>query len=80
MATTSIHLPLVRTAMSAATEGYARAPALSADEAAGLICRALVDRPRLISPWWARLGGPLTALAPATADRAMTAVWRRRRR
>lgn len=65
----TVHLPLVRTAMSAPTRGYDRLPALTADDAAALLCRAITDRPRLISPWWARLGSVLTAAAPATAER-----------
>lgn len=66
---TTVHLPLVRTAMSAPTRGYDRLPALSADEAAAVLCRAIVHRPRVISPWWARLATVLTAAAPATAER-----------
>lgn len=69
----TVHLPLVRTAMSAPTRGYDRLPALTADDAAALLCRAITDRPRLISPWWARLGSVLTAAAPATAERIAAA-------
>ncbi|WP_165962669.1 SDR family NAD(P)-dependent oxidoreductase [Occultella glacieicola] len=76
VATTSVHLPLVHTAMSAPTARYATAPGLSADDAAALVCRAIVDRPRLISPWWARLGGAVSALAPAASDRLLGTVLR----
>ncbi|UFU05254.1 SDR family NAD(P)-dependent oxidoreductase [Ruania halotolerans] len=69
VAATSIHLPLVHTAMSAPTTAYARAPGLTADGAAALVCRAIVEKPRLISPWWARAGGLIGAAAPAAADR-----------
>ncbi|MFC7405108.1 SDR family NAD(P)-dependent oxidoreductase [Georgenia alba] len=70
VAVTSVHLPLVHTAMSAPTRAYAHAPGMTADEAASLLCRAITERPRLISPWWARLGGVLSAAAPRLADRA----------
>lgn len=69
----TVHLPLVRTAMSAPTRGYDRMPALTASEAAALLCRAITDRPRLISPWWARLGSVLSVAAPATAERIAAA-------
>ncbi|SED82560.1 SDR family NAD(P)-dependent oxidoreductase [Ruania alba] len=71
VATTSIHLPLVHTAMSAPTAAHAHAPGLTADGAAALVCRAIVDRPRLISPWWSRLGGLLSGLVPAASDRLL---------
>lgn len=69
----TVHLPLVRTAMSAPTRGYDRLPALTADEAAALLCRAITDRPRLISPWWARVGSVLSVAAPAAAERIAAA-------
>ena len=69
----TVHLPLVRTAMSAPTRGYDRMPALTANEAAALLCRAITDRPRLISPWWARVGSVLSVAAPATAERIAAA-------
>jgi short-subunit dehydrogenase len=66
VAATSIRLPLVHTAMSAPT--YAGMPGLSARGAAQLVCRAIVDRPRLISPWWVRLGGFAMEAAPGLSD------------
>jgi short-subunit dehydrogenase len=41
---TTVHMPLVRTPMIAPTKEYDEAPALSADEAADLVLRALVTR------------------------------------
>lgn len=67
VATTSLRLPLVHTGMSAPT--YRSAPGLSVRGAAQLVCRAIVDRPRLIAPWWVRLGGVLADAAPGTSDR-----------
>ena len=56
--TTSIYMPLVRTRMSAPTPEFRYVPGLSPEEAAGLVCKAIVERPKVISPWWA---GPAEA-------------------
>jgi NAD(P)-dependent dehydrogenase (short-subunit alcohol dehydrogenase family) len=61
IACTSIYFGLVHTRMSAPTEIYRDMPGMTADEAAGVVCRALVKRPRRIEPWWV---GPLRVLAP----------------
>ena len=50
----SIYLPLVYTRMSAPTpqlrEGMA--PGMTADEAAAQVARAIIQRKRVIAPWW----------------------------
>ena len=51
--TTSIYMPLVRTRMSAPTPELRYVPGLSPDDAAALVCKAVADRPEVISPWWA---------------------------
>lgn len=61
IACTSVYLGLVHTGMSAPTKGYERMPGQTPDEAAAVICRALITRPRTIAPWWL---GPLRLLAP----------------
>ncbi|MEU6580263.1 SDR family NAD(P)-dependent oxidoreductase [Nocardia sp. NPDC046763] len=55
--TTSVYMPLVHTRMSAPTD-FSGVPGLTADEAANLICHAVVARPLEISPWWT---GPVQA-------------------
>jgi NAD(P)-dependent dehydrogenase (short-subunit alcohol dehydrogenase family) len=62
IACTSIYLGLVHTRMSAPTPAYRGAPGQTPDEAAQVICRALVRRPRRIAPWWL---GPVRLLEPA---------------
>lgn len=52
IACTSIYLGLVHTRMSAPTDVYRGMPGLTDDEAARVICRAIVRRPRKIEPWW----------------------------
>lgn len=49
---TQIYLGLVHTAMSAPTAAYASLPGQTADQAACVICRALIERPTSLSPWW----------------------------
>ncbi len=61
IACTSVYLGLVHTRMSAPTKEYASLPGLSADEAACVLCRALIRRPRSLAPWWL---GPLHWLSP----------------
>ncbi|MBN9415387.1 MAG: SDR family NAD(P)-dependent oxidoreductase [Candidatus Eremiobacteraeota bacterium] len=58
---TSVYLGLVHTRMSAPTKEYASLPGLSADEAACVLCRALIRRPRSLAPWWLE---PLHWLGP----------------
>jgi NAD(P)-dependent dehydrogenase (short-subunit alcohol dehydrogenase family) len=48
----SIYMPLVHTRMSAPTPAFRYVPGLSAGDAADLVCKAIVDRPKVISPWW----------------------------
>jgi short-subunit dehydrogenase len=59
--TTSVYLGLVHTRMSAPTEGYRTMPGMTPEEAAQVLCRAIVRRPRKVEPWWIR---PLRILAP----------------
>ncbi len=62
-----IELPLVATAMAAPTYGSAPRGALSPEQAAARVLRAL-DRPlTLVSPAWARTGAVLSQAAPALA-------------
>jgi NAD(P)-dependent dehydrogenase (short-subunit alcohol dehydrogenase family) len=61
IACTSIYFGLVHTAMSAPTAAYASMPGQTADQAACVICRAIIERPRSIAPWWLE---PLRWLSP----------------
>ena len=81
--TTSIHFPLVHTAMSAPTAMFRRVAGMTPDAAAGAVCRAIVHRPRLMGPWWARWQAAGGEAMPALNDRVMTSYARsieRRRR
>jgi NAD(P)-dependent dehydrogenase (short-subunit alcohol dehydrogenase family) len=50
---TSIYLALVRTRMTEPTPFLRKLPGLSADEAADVVAKAIIERPRTIEPWWA---------------------------
>jgi NAD(P)-dependent dehydrogenase (short-subunit alcohol dehydrogenase family) len=61
IACTSIYLGLVHTRMSAPTERYRTMPGMTAEEAADVVCRALIARPRRVEPRWLC---PLRILSP----------------
>lgn len=63
----TVHLGLVRTRMSAPTALYRRLPASTADEAAGIVCAAVVRRRRW-RPWWSRAAAVGAAVAPDVTE------------
>ncbi|WP_024804728.1 SDR family NAD(P)-dependent oxidoreductase [Nocardia sp. BMG51109] len=73
---TSVYMPLVHTRMSAPSD-FGPTPGLTCDEAADVVCHAVVARPVEITPWWT---GPLQAWSDLTrgpAHRLMTRSYRR---
>jgi short-subunit dehydrogenase len=79
VATTSVHFPLVHTDMSAPIPLYRELPGMTTGEAADAVCRAVAYRPRLMSPWWARIGGMVAAAAQPSNDALMTMYYRSQR-
>lgn len=69
--TTSIHLQLVRSPMLGPFRMWNYLPGMSTDEAADIVARAIVRRPRTISPLWARVGGSVYHLAQAPVEAAL---------
>ncbi|HZV72524.1 MAG TPA: SDR family NAD(P)-dependent oxidoreductase [Conexibacter sp.] len=65
---TSVYMTLVHTRMSAPTDDFRLVPGLSADDAAGLVCHAIVDRPPAIAPWWASAAALIDTAARGTSD------------
>jgi NAD(P)-dependent dehydrogenase (short-subunit alcohol dehydrogenase family) len=74
---TSVYLALVRTRMSAPTYDDSSVPSLDANEAADVLCRAIVDRPQVIAPWWAHAAAGLDGVARGPSDLLMRHVGRR---
>jgi NAD(P)-dependent dehydrogenase (short-subunit alcohol dehydrogenase family) len=66
---TSLYMALVHTRMSAPTDDFKLVPGLSADDAAGLVCHAIVDRPSAITPWWVTTAALIDVAARGTSDR-----------
>ncbi len=51
---TSVYMTLVHTPMSDPTPILRRMPGLSAEQAADIVAKAIIDRPGRVQPWWVR--------------------------
>jgi NAD(P)-dependent dehydrogenase (short-subunit alcohol dehydrogenase family) len=72
----SVYMPLVHTRMSAPTPAFRYVPGLSAEEAADLVCKAIVERPKVISPWWVSAVEAGSAVTRRPWETAM-GIWNR---
>jgi hypothetical protein len=61
-------MTLVHTRMSAPTRDFDRVPGLSPEQAADIVCHALVRRPTLVAPWWGHVAGALCDLARGPSE------------
>ncbi|GFG90264.1 SDR family NAD(P)-dependent oxidoreductase [Mycobacterium bourgelatii] len=66
---TTVHMPLVRTPMISPTAMYDKFPALTPDQAAGVITDAIVHRPRRSSSPFGQFAAVADAVNPAVMDR-----------
>jgi short-subunit dehydrogenase len=66
---TTVHMALVRTPMISPTTMYDHFPALTPDQAAGVITDAIVHRPRRASSPFGQLAAVADAVNPAVMDR-----------
>jgi short-subunit dehydrogenase len=73
---TTIHMPLVRTAMIAPTGIYANFPALTPEEAAQKICDAIIDKPKRVSTRLGVATQVVYALAPKAADQIANSIYK----
>ena len=67
----TVHMPLVRTPMIAPTAAYQQMPALTAEDAADIVIRALLTRERELGTW---LGAAVSlgyVLSPAGMERLL---------
>ena len=74
---TNVRMSLVRTDMIGPTGLYAKAPALTAEQAAAKVVRALEDRPVTVDPLPARAIDAINLLTPRVADVLFHAVHQR---
>ena len=68
VAITAMYMPLVRTPMIAPTKMYDRFPTITPDEAADMICEAIIHKPKRIATPMGTLGQILYALNPKSID------------
>jgi short-subunit dehydrogenase len=66
---TTVHMPLVRTPMIEATTIYQRFPVLTPEDAADVLCQAIVHRPRRVSPAFGQFAAFADAVSPQIMDR-----------
>ena len=68
---TTIHMPLVKTAMIAPTKMYDSFPTITPDEAADLVCEAIRAKPKQINTRLGTFGEVAYALAPKAVDQIL---------
>jgi NAD(P)-dependent dehydrogenase (short-subunit alcohol dehydrogenase family) len=76
---TSIYMALIHTRMVEPTKSLRNVPGLSPDQAADIVARAIIKRPRTIAPWWVWPAELTTVFLRAPVERA-TQVWYRHTR
>jgi NAD(P)-dependent dehydrogenase (short-subunit alcohol dehydrogenase family) len=64
----SIYMTLVHTRMSAPTRDFDRVPGLRPDQAADIVCHAIVHRPAAVAPWWGKVAGALSDLTRGPSE------------
>jgi NAD(P)-dependent dehydrogenase (short-subunit alcohol dehydrogenase family)/thioester reductase-like protein len=65
---TTVYMPLVRTPMIAPTDIYKAFPTLTPDEAAQMLCDAMIDKPKRVASRLGTFGEVLYAVSPKTVD------------
>lgn len=73
----TVYFALVRTRMIAPTPVLGRLPGLSPDQAADVIAKAVIERPRTLEPPWVLPAELASVLLAGPADRAAR-LWHRR--
>jgi NAD(P)-dependent dehydrogenase (short-subunit alcohol dehydrogenase family) len=74
--TTIIYMPLVRTPMIAPTKMYRRFPTITPEEAADMICEAVIHRPKRIATPVGTLGQILYAINPKSIDYILNSAYK----
>jgi short-subunit dehydrogenase len=72
---TTIYMPLVKTPMIAPTNIYDAFPTLTPDEAAQMICDAIIDKPKRLATRLGTFGQVLYAISPKVVDQVMNTAY-----
>ncbi len=72
---TTIYMPLVRTPMIAPTDIYKAFPTLTPEEAAQMLCDAMIDKPKRKASRLGTFGEVLYAVSPKTVDLVMNTAY-----
>jgi NAD(P)-dependent dehydrogenase (short-subunit alcohol dehydrogenase family) len=72
---TAIYMPLVRTPMIAPTKMYQRFPTITPEEAADMICEAIIHKPKRIATPVGTLGQILYAINPKSMDYILNSAY-----
>jgi NAD(P)-dependent dehydrogenase (short-subunit alcohol dehydrogenase family) len=73
---TTIYMALIHTRMSEPTPSLRNLPGLTPDEAADIVAKAIIERPRTIAPWWLWPAEVTTVLLRSPVERATQLWWR----
>ncbi|HEY5052754.1 MAG TPA: SDR family oxidoreductase [Solirubrobacterales bacterium] len=73
---TTIHMPLVRTPMIAPTRMYDMFPAITPEEAAEMIAKAMVEKPKKVATRLGNLGELVYAVSPKTSDTILNTAYK----
>jgi len=73
---TTINMPLVRTPMIAPTRMYDMFPAITPEEAAEMIAKAMVGRPKKVATRLGNFGELLYAIAPKASDSILNTAYK----
>jgi len=73
---TSVYMTLMHTRMSAPTPILRRLPGLSAEQAADIVAKAIIERPSTVAPWWALPVEISSMLLPAPLEVGMGLLYR----
>ncbi|WP_375474510.1 SDR family oxidoreductase [uncultured Jatrophihabitans sp.] len=73
---TTIHMPLVRTPMIAPTKMYDRFPTMTPAEAADLICKAMIRKPKKVGTMMGNAGELAYQIAPRGVDVVLNAGYK----
>ena len=73
---TTIHMPLVRTPMIAPTRMYDMFPAITPEEAAEMIAKAMIRRPKKVATRLGNFGELVYAVAPKASDSLLNTAYK----